>query len=332
MTSSLIELKERLQLHFYHRKFYEDLRVVFCIICYPLCCCWYCCLESNCLKLRGETRPEKQKRRQEYMSDLHFKHQRRKNGRRQSLSIGAPNTSIGTWTTKPRKKPFSDQRQSILFSKLPAEIREKIYEYALLDTRGIFWHLNERLGKRPLLESTPCLPTSGFSVAVGYYIHTRHYKSSFRTLLQTCRLVYTEALPLLYCNTQFVFDGDSAFFAFASTAPTAKLQMIRSARIDYNHRKLHQWTPRSTHIESWGNLRSLYLVYPDSDDSRWSHALSVINEAAKIKNCVFHVLEFLDTPRDPIQLQNFVPVELSTHLVVDPTNDPDWRIPFNNGY
>ncbi|KAF1948685.1 hypothetical protein CC80DRAFT_299207 [Byssothecium circinans] len=225
--------KEEVQYYSYKYHRYSTLFGVFWIITCPVTCCLYCYVHPPHISLscKHGSADARVRRRKRDMSNIHFEHKGRKISRRNSLSIGQPTKP---WT-KLLSKKVSNQTTSPLF-KLPLEIREMIYEYSLIDDRGgyietwdwkdtRFLHLvtSRRTQDRKMLVECLCLDRRG----------ERRSKAFLRSaLLRTCRRIYTEALPILYAKTQFVFFTGRVFNAFSLHTPSSHVQHIRSLRIN----------------------------------------------------------------------------------------------------
>jgi len=174
---------------------------------------------------------------------MNFEKQGRALNRRDSLSIGR---SVGKWSrlAKKRKKP-SNQLQSLLFLRLPLEIRTEIYKLAFFSTGAV--HIRLALSQSPhgvpdRFESILALGCNaqpeglpGFNAITtqthtGLLIRKAHLSIA---LLQTCRLIYTEALPVLYGQTQFVFEGIRDMVAFSNSVPRSHMHKISSIRLEH---------------------------------------------------------------------------------------------------
>lgn len=250
------------------------------LLCPIMCGCFYCWTTprdqlASDLRYDGPTVNER-------MSDMHFARHGRKFRRRNSLSIDKPVGKLPQ-ILKRQKKP-SNQYLSPLFAKLPYEIRIQIYEIVLSDTGAVCIYTvpitihNDRFHR---LEATDCL----------LYLGTQPSQQELdrfgsspmksvrlnRAVLQTCRLVYSEALPLLYVYNQFVFNDLRHLVAFSHTIPQTHFEHIRSIRLEYDERQW-QWSGRFDKrtfakplrepmqdsfrvIRSLRRLRSIYILF-----------------------------------------------------------------------
>ncbi|KAF2810795.1 uncharacterized protein BDZ99DRAFT_462114 [Mytilinidion resinicola] len=130
--------------------------------------------------------------------------------RERSLSIPLPPP---TFLARRRQKTNA-QKQSALFNKLPAEIRQIIWEYVIADEdRPI--HI---LQYKKRLRNMPCSnhrgPGEQLSVYTGFHKCTGYegnYGNALEVqpganlsqLVKTCRQIYTEAIDVLYSQTAF---------------------------------------------------------------------------------------------------------------------------------
>jgi hypothetical protein len=123
-----------------------------------------------------------------------------------------------------RKRRADSQSQSSLLTKLPAELRIKIYEELLVNTEEI--HI---IPGRLLWDS----------------LNVRSEHRFFPQILRTCRQMYVpipvllsltyiylssyrEALPVLYANNIFTFHSATPLFAFTARTPPQQLSWIRT--------------------------------------------------------------------------------------------------------
>lgn len=288
------------------------------------------------------------RRKRERMASIHFELKGQHVERRQSLSIGAPTTQR-TWR---RKKRVSDQAASPLFSKLPVELREKIYEYALLDTGAVFCY-HDRMyvdsgkvdeepepgywydGSRylPVPKKASCLPTIGGPFEVCPDVRLPKSGAANCSLLRTCRAIYTEALPILYGNTQFVFSSRFALSAFLKTTPISKLQQIRSIRVECRYDVMLNFVIDLRRLEFCKNLQTMYVVWHIRDSpsyDRWEYVSLLANqrleETVKLNsNCVFWCLIYnlVLPPEHPRMCLGYP--KLQWYKYVDAKADPDWK-------
>lgn len=211
----------------------------------------------------------------------------RQHRRRLSLPLADPpprSTLDSFWALITRahlQKPTSDQRQSLLITKLPKEIYLLIYEALIGSNKVHLCTFDAKLGCivcHPLKKIEPFygeeLSTDDESIygKLCRFGRTKcrwityvqaclgcetHYKGrgmrvdnvisvapekvviqksddflSFLCLLQTYRVIYTEAIPLLYSTPIFSTHDIYTTLNFFSTIPTCRLQHIRTFQVD----------------------------------------------------------------------------------------------------
>jgi hypothetical protein len=239
----------------------------FFIITFPITCCCYCCYLHPFKFSCGGTRGRKDSK-ENRTANVHFEHQGRKVKRRSSLSIGQPTTP---WR-KLRQKKASSQRDSQIFSTLPPEIRELIYEYTFMDTGAVLVGTCRedkfrRINARPYTQIQTVFLDNESDITC-----QPPRSRSGSALLRTCRLIYTEALPILYARTQFVFEEHRSslryqFNLFNQVMPTSHLQHIRFLGLSYDLYMPSQYNNITETfdqyfqlVQSLKNLRTLYMA------------------------------------------------------------------------
>ncbi|KAF2678545.1 hypothetical protein K458DRAFT_423002 [Lentithecium fluviatile CBS 122367] len=240
------------------------------------------------------------------MSAVHFEHRGRKINRRNSLSVGKP---VKVWARLFRKKT-SSQSESPLFSKLPPELRFAIFELALVDTGAVHMHMGytHRSGWT-LYEDSRFMRIQAMSCDLNVETPLQLEKEdhallndySSTTLLRTCRLIYTEALPILYSNNQFVFGHVNMFTTFTRNIPKSHLQYLRSIRFFQVRHPLKRYQNNNKLMGNWteiigtlNNLKSIHLVFePRWDANTLEQAQESIDmlRSATSTQCRVHVYE-----------------------------------------
>lgn len=224
------------------------------------------------------------------MADRHFAREGRRFDRRESLTSEHHAGKVAR-IFKGRKK-FSKQSASALFSKLPFEIRSAIFEYVLFDTGAVFvgttrinpddWHSFHKIqtGACELELQVPPDFSDLQTVSPGFPVFPSRLSLA---LLQTCRLAYIEAIPILYSQTQFVFEDPRHLVAFSRSIPPPHFAHIRSFRLQFSkmtnyddwHKELRRFVDSNTFItplrnpmqqfdsvlRSMQRLRSLYITF-----------------------------------------------------------------------
>ncbi|KAL2121225.1 hypothetical protein VTJ04DRAFT_5252 [Mycothermus thermophilus] len=119
---------------------------------------------------------------------------------------------------------------TIGFCTLPAEVREIIYHYALLDHSQ---SVPDKMRHIIYWDSTAIIP-----------------RKNWLALLCTCRQIYTEAAPLVYLNTQFLFLGGVLIYRydklrwFCENLRTDNARCIRTVHMafpDYYWVRIPRW-------------------------------------------------------------------------------------------
>lgn len=243
--------------------------------------------------------------------------------RRKSLSIGASTTLVA----KIQRKHVADQAGCSLFAKIPMEIREMIYQFALTDTGAVDWALKRDWHHRfTVPRANSCLPISGDPAEIEYRCQHAKPGASGCALLRTCRRIYTEAIPILYSITQFHFDDGDALHAFAAITPTSRLRNIRTLRIDLGTGLGDKTCRAVIRLKCWENLRVMYIAnqWPITDE--YDPYESIVAEAESLKHCVFYFLMYENEyfVRSPNVVRTG-PRKLLSYKYVDPKADPGWR-------
>lgn len=186
--------------------------------------------------------------------ELHYKHKGRRLGRRNSLCV-AQAIQAGA----DLQHRVVDQSSSVLLSKVPIEIRNIIYDFALTTTTATFvilghWHPN---GKGMMVLNYQQMPlTSRSCVPLNEDAFGGPVVPCLTALLCTCRKVYTEALPILYSRAQFVFRARKELKLFSYITPASHFQFIRSVR------QCHKYSP-DTMVEFQEHALSILQTLPN---------------------------------------------------------------------
>lgn len=224
------------------------------------------------------------------MADMHFAREGRKLNRRKSLSDQQSAARLTRMFES--KKRLSNQADSPLFSKLPFEIRVAIFKYVLFDTGAMFvdtarinpddWNSFDAIQTQACeLDSRSLNEFSDLkSIDPGLRVNPSQLSLA---LLQTCRRVYAEALPVLYSQTQFVFKEPRHLVSFYHSVPATHFTHIRSIRMDFskmsNFREYNRELSKFVHyhtfvtplrrpmeeyfrvLRSMARLRSIYITF-----------------------------------------------------------------------
>ncbi|EKG14373.1 hypothetical protein MPH_08464 [Macrophomina phaseolina MS6] len=195
------------------------------------------------------------------------------------------------------------QSQSTLFAKLPAEIRQAIFEEAGMaggnKTIHVFSSQRQVYGKlctlplenaRPYYEPEQDECYACRSKACQAIDPTsRHFDNfspsgcsldkSVLSLLQTCRRIYSEAVHTLYQANEFSFTNLWTLLDFFATIPESHASKVRSVRltwalVQYNFRDdqapydLRTWRQVWTRVSQLEGLRKLHVELCDSITKR----------------------------------------------------------------
>lgn len=157
--------------------------------------------------------------------------------RRKSLSIGASQHGIRRCK---RKEKISGQTASLLLSTMPLEIRLMIYQYALDEMEAVLLQIKEHKFctiQYKKLRTTQC--ELFYDDQTGELLDTEARSEldqplifSPVPLLRACRLIYVEALPILYSTTQFVIDSYCAYKCLTYMIPSSHVEKIRYIRVN----------------------------------------------------------------------------------------------------
>lgn len=141
---------------------------------------------------------------------------------------------------RPQTKALIQSKQKSLLLDLPVEIRLKIYDLLLVSRFNRLDHPSGSVGN-----------TNQKLVMLGF-IQARQYRTMEPAILQTCKQIYLEAVPILYSRNVFRFNQ-----------PDLMLRLI--AQIGYTNTKL---------------IQSLDIyVPPNADKGSWLNLLGILPEA-----------------------------------------------------
>ena len=128
--------------------------------------------------------------------------------------------------TKKKRKKEEKKRRIFPFFRLPRELRDQIYEMALIDQKGILMEASTSLRRR--------VPHR-LNMDGAKLIHNRWSRARYLTsgkieqlspnLLRTCRAVYEEALPILY-GQPITFVDTKALHNFLSVAGPSNIALL----------------------------------------------------------------------------------------------------------
>lgn len=151
----------------------------------------------------------------------------------------------------PSEQRTLDQSQSPLFSKLPLELRQLIWSAAI---GGHLFHVKCDKGERIKLVAIECTQDTGrelntrdhacwrlhqdFDSAEGQHgVAVPHHSVlllNLLPLLQTCRMIYTEAVPILYSENAFDFRGLETIVQLDKKVLPRRLAQIRTVNTTWD--------------------------------------------------------------------------------------------------
>ncbi|KAF2492917.1 hypothetical protein BU16DRAFT_564219 [Lophium mytilinum] len=185
--------------------------------------------------------------------------------------------------------PCHDQAQSPLFGKrFPAELRIAIYEAVLGDPVRLM-HIvphedgSKRVGHRRCIELDCPYPTWQHK-CFGKYEDERgmHHRRTPQThdkllsLLVSCRLIYSDAIGILYTANYFSLKGARGMLEMRSIVPAPQWHAIR-----YLHVSTLFLTPRSY----W-----LHQDFPPENYINWADGCKALQKLQNIRSIRFEIL------------------------------------------
>ncbi|KAF2231577.1 hypothetical protein EV356DRAFT_506793 [Viridothelium virens] len=130
---------------------------------------------------------------------------------------------------------YFEQEESLLFTRLPAELRREIFCQALGGlyislkmTRGDSAHFNYSIW--PAEDRLKQWDHPLFQNKMGYDAFT--CRKQFLSLLLTCRQIYSEAIDVLYSQNVFDMPWATVLVHFPQILPTPRLNAIRHLYVD----------------------------------------------------------------------------------------------------
>ncbi|RJE21511.1 hypothetical protein PHISCL_06144 [Aspergillus sclerotialis] len=183
----------------------------------------------------------------------------------------------------PLQKTF-DQSQSLLFTRLPPEIRHQIWSHVLGNRLLYIVRAPKALlaiecveGFGSDLETRPhgCwgfISGPPFDSPLGFYISPRENHplkpANFLPLLRTCRMIYTEAIPVLYETNIFDFDHlDSLLYFYQSVLPQ-RLDQIRTLNLSFHIREPLSSAIPSRDINTWRRTCDTLISFQGLEELR----------------------------------------------------------------
>ncbi|KAF1365161.1 hypothetical protein EJ07DRAFT_150696 [Lizonia empirigonia] len=171
------------------------------------------------------------------------------------------------------------------FMKLPPELRDEVYRYALVPSDGRVW-----------------IEKSGDNTALCYAYRGRDQVNSSQ--LRVCRTIYKEARIILYNEVEFRFedwDSGKLILDFLLSRPEGSLRHFRKIGLLAN-----------TFLRRWPGYPEKHECV-DKDDFYWDEVCAILAKKCDIRNLWLHVdLSAVSThPRD----KDGVPVPVSVDVI-----------------
>ncbi|KAI9704664.1 MAG: hypothetical protein M1820_005412 [Bogoriella megaspora] len=184
-------------------------------------------------------------------------------------------------------------QESSSFLRLPAEIRQQIYEY-------FFDHIEVAIVST---QSKFSRKTSGYTLPNDRrYFRMPHWTSTPEPFLiergvidlpLTCRRIYSESIDILYSRLTFVLTGPSDLFELCHLLLPQRLNVLTSLRFDlsgfYWMHILRKQIRESNHREYQPMPRYLPVEYPDWEKwgAEWTLVREVMSAMPKLKSIWF---------------------------------------------
>lgn len=166
-------------------------------------------------------------------------------------------------------RPVDEQRQSLLFQRLPVEIRKEIWRYALGE--NVFW-LRYRGGK--LRHTTPTREQ-----LMDFPWHKTDPSPAFGdqlSLLLTSRAIYAEAAEYLYSANTFATMEIHTLIALRRTVPTVNFKRIRSLHLAFDLDLPYFPGPHA--YDPWGSEHSSF------DFNAWTSIWRLVASIKQLKH------------------------------------------------
>ncbi|KAF2652198.1 hypothetical protein K491DRAFT_719124 [Lophiostoma macrostomum CBS 122681] len=137
-----------------------------------------------------------------------------------------------TRTGRGKKRKSREQEQSILFAKLPGELRMKIWEDVLCETGSVHVYLADHRCPHDVLKlmSATCIQPGENNPRLHDCIFNEERERTLNLLL-TCKRIYAEAIDILYTSNTFFFSGTDHFQVFSRSVLPHRLEKIRRISI-----------------------------------------------------------------------------------------------------
>ncbi|KAG4030899.1 hypothetical protein MFRU_010g00330 [Monilinia fructicola] len=201
------------------------------------------------------------------------------------------------------ERKFFGQGGSKLFERLPKEVRLEIYRWVLGEKVLHIVRRKDGLGHvvcqcdrdsetGEISEEDGCIVAGcrGVKIPGGSGVHERIGEGSggLIQLLQVCRRIYSEAIPLLYATNTFNFDSLESLISFSNEILPRRFDSIISLSLSLNFSTSHIFNESScNNLPRWertwmiiGSMKSLKsleatIIWPRKIPA-WSHELRLL--------------------------------------------------------
>ncbi|OCK80181.1 hypothetical protein K432DRAFT_353504 [Lepidopterella palustris CBS 459.81] len=181
--------------------------------------------------------------------------------RERSLTLPLPPSSPSFQV----KQRTCNQSQSALLSKMSTELRLLIWEFAIADEVVHIVQQRKRLCNTVCTESPDSV--DGFHRCLGYVsgygdIWLQQPGAKLLSLLKTCRLVYSEAIDILYSRNTFRLEHLDTLSHFSTITLPSRFNSIRSLH-------LYWYFYNDIFADAW-------FTYPPRDLATWQKTCDIL--------------------------------------------------------
>ncbi|KAF2652199.1 hypothetical protein K491DRAFT_695763 [Lophiostoma macrostomum CBS 122681] len=212
------------------------------VVSFPLLCC---CYTYHFWPSRWDKDRHEKKKRGILSSIAQRRRERAIENRKRSLSVD----EISKWGIRRRRE--KGQEQSVLFEKLPPELRLKIYEMVLCDLGRLHVGFSNRRYDDKGLASVTCLEPDNYHIYHGICQSHERKREGRVDVLLTCKRMYREAVSILYSSQILDFEGQEEFVIFTRSVPLERLNQVRNIAILHTPSVLFTKGLLSTDIGVW---------------------------------------------------------------------------------
>jgi len=200
-------------------------------------------------------------------------------------------------TTKQERQVTHGQSQSLLFQKLPPELRALIWRECV-GSYDIFIGVrkDERYVRHFKLREGKGFMAPDSNEEEQYLANQVH---DFMPLLRSCRRIYTEAISLVYSSNTFLLSHPRSLLSFSATTLTNRFTSISSLCIHYSPGLQHGlsfgptshdlllWRRASHLLSSMKGLKHLTIVLSDrslyGNPGLWDNLEELLGELKRVR-------------------------------------------------